>query len=194
MSRSRAGSTIEAAEQRIGPKLKLLRESAGLSLRGLAELVGFSASFVSQVENGVSSPSIASLEKLTSALGVTLADVFANPSTTETVVVREKSRPNFRSLWSRARIDLLIAPGGCRTLEAFLVTLEPDGASGKHPSTVNFDQFAMVMVGRITLTHTIEEIELGRGDSVAIRAKTPHRWHNPGRDSAQVLIVSSKIR
>jgi transcriptional regulator with XRE-family HTH domain len=193
MSKRREKSTSEVAEQQIGPKLKQLRKSAGLSLRSLAELVGFSASFVSQVENGLASPSIASLGKMTSALGVTLSDVFATRSTTETVVIRARSRPSFRSLWSRARVQLLIAPGGCRTLEAFLVTLEPEGVSGKHPATVSFDQFAMVVDGRITLTHAGEVIELGQGDSVVIRAKTPHRWRNPGHNSAQMLIVSSRI-
>jgi hypothetical protein len=40
------------AEQRIEPELKRLRERAGLSLRTLGDEAGFSASFLSQRENG----------------------------------------------------------------------------------------------------------------------------------------------
>ena len=66
----------DTAEQRIGPEIKRLRENADLSLRALAERAGFSASFISQLENGLVSPSIASLGKIASTLGVTLGDLF----------------------------------------------------------------------------------------------------------------------
>ena len=121
MSTKREAGASATAEQRIGPALKRLRESAGLSLRTLADQIGFSASFLSQAENGVVSPSINSLEKMASALGVTLADLFSVEPTTEGTVVRAHARPNFRSAWSKARIDALMPSGGSRTLEALMV-------------------------------------------------------------------------
>jgi len=193
MSTKRETSASETAEQRIGPALKRLRESAGLSLRTLADQIGFSASFLSQAENGVVSPSINSLEKMASALGVTLADLFSVEPTTEGTVVRAHARPNFRSAWSKARVDTLMPSGGSRTLEALMVMLEGGGSSGKHQATSRVDQFAIVWDGSIVLTHAGEEIVLNAGDSVLVRAKTPHRWHNPGHDSAQILIVSSRV-
>jgi transcriptional regulator with XRE-family HTH domain len=193
MSTKREISQLETAEQRIGPALKRLRESAGLSLRTLADQIGFSASFISQAENGVVSPSIASLEKMASALGVTLADFFSVEPTTEGAVVRAHARPNFRSAWSKARIDALMPAGGSRTLEALMVMLEGGGSSGKHQTTSRVDQFAMVWDGSLVLTHGGEEIELNVGDSVLVRAKTQHRWHNPGSKSAQILIISSRV-
>jgi transcriptional regulator with XRE-family HTH domain len=164
-----------------------------LSLRTLADRAGFSASFISQVENGVVSPSIASLEKMASTLGVTLADLFTIETATEAVVVRAGARPHFRSSWSKARVDALMPSGGSRTLEALMVTIEGGGSNGKRPVISSVDQFAMACDGRITLVHAGEEIELTRGDTVLIRARTPHRWHNPGRQPAQVLIVSARV-
>ena len=58
-------------------RLLMLREAKGLSLRTLAEKVGLSASFLSQVERDEVSPSIASLEKIARALRVALASLFA---------------------------------------------------------------------------------------------------------------------
>ncbi len=47
-----------------------------MSLRALADRVDFSASFLSQIENGQCSPSISSMEKIANALGVTLGQFF----------------------------------------------------------------------------------------------------------------------
>jgi len=74
-----------------------------------------------------------------------------------------------------------------------MVTIEGGGSSGKRPSISGVDQFAMACDGRLMLMHADDEIELNRGDTVLIRAKTPHRWHNPWEESAQVLIVSSRV-
>lgn len=194
MAKTREPTPHESAEQKLGPVLKRLREGAGLSLRTFAEIVGFSASFISQVENGVASPSIASLEKMASALGVTVADLFAGDNSDQAVVVRAAARPNFRSAWSKARIDALIPHGRTGKLEALLVTLEPGGSSGKGASVADVDQFAMSIKGKVVLTHAGDDFLLEQGDTVLIRARTSRRWHNPGSLSAQILIVSARAR
>jgi transcriptional regulator with XRE-family HTH domain len=185
--------SLKTAEQRIGPELKRLREDAGLSLRTFAELAGFSAGFISQVENSVVSPSIASLEKMASTLGVTLAELFTPASVPQAAIVRVDARPSFRSSWSKACIDALMPLNGSRRLEALMVTLDPGGANGKRPAPAGRDQFAMVWEGRVVLTHAGEDIQLNRGDSVLIRAGVAHRWFNAWREAAQVLIVSSGV-
>jgi transcriptional regulator with XRE-family HTH domain len=192
MPPKREGPAVETAEQRIGPELKRLRERTGLSVRALAEQAGFSASFISQLENGVVSPSIASLEKIASMLGVTLGDLFTASEATDVAVVRADVRPNFRSSWSKARIEALMPLSAGRSLEAMMVTLEPGGTSGKRPSPGTLDQLAVVFEGQLTLTLAAEQIALDRGDAVLIRARAPRQWHNTGVLLAQVLIVSSR--
>jgi quercetin dioxygenase-like cupin family protein len=186
------GTPVETAEQRIGPELKRLRERAGLSVRAFAEQAGFSASFISQLENGVVSPSIASLEKIAAMLGMTLGDLFAASEATDVAVVRADVRPNFRSSWSKARIEALMPLSAGRSLEAMMVTIEPGGTSGKRPAAGTLDQLAVVFDGRLALTLAGEQLELDRGDAVLIRARAPRQWHNTGAVPAQVLIVSSR--
>jgi transcriptional regulator with XRE-family HTH domain len=183
-----------AAEQHIGTALRRLRKDAGLSVRTLAKNMGFSASFISQLENGLVSPSIASLERIALTLGVTLVDLLATPSSTHVALVRAEARPNFTSAWSKARVDALTPLNSARTLEALMVTLDSEGSSGKRPAVADVDQFAMVLKGRLVLTHAHEEIRLVRGDTVLIRASTARRWQNSTRQPAQVLIVSSRGR
>jgi XRE family transcriptional regulator, regulator of sulfur utilization len=192
MTSKRGLQAAESIEQRLGPELKRLREASGISLRTLAERAGFSPSFISQVENGQVSPSIASLEQIAATLNVTLADFFATPDTSEVVVVRADARPSFRSSWSRARIDSLMAAGKAQPLEAIMVTIEAGGSSGKHAAGLSSDQLAVVFSGHPTLTLADDTVELDSGDAVLIRARTPHRWQNRERVAAQVLLVSSR--
>jgi quercetin dioxygenase-like cupin family protein len=154
----------------------------------LADRVGFSASFISQLENGQVSPSIASLGKISAGLNTTLANLFQIASHNRAAVVRSKQRPSFRSSWSRARIGSLTPPIG--NLEALLVTLEPTGLSGKEPSTSQTDQFAFVVSGALELTLGDDVVTLRRGDSVQILAGVPHRWVNQFSRPAQFVVVS----
>ena len=62
------------SEQQIGDHLRDVRTRQGLSVRALAARAGCSPSFISQVEHGQASPSIASLERLVQALGMTLGE------------------------------------------------------------------------------------------------------------------------
>ena len=186
-------AVIRSTEARIGEVLRQLREKLGLSLRALAARAGFSASFMSQVENGQVSPSIASLEKIAGELGVSLADLFEASQTSSAAVVRGDARPGFTSMWSKARVELLTPSGAPRAVAAVAVSLAPGGASGKHPSHHPTDQFAYVLAGTITLFMGDEEISLDTGDAVTIPRKTPHRWRNQAGIESQVLIVSLRL-
>jgi transcriptional regulator with XRE-family HTH domain len=186
-------SSALATEARIGEVLKHAREGSGLSLRTLGMRAGFSASFLSQVENGQVSPSIASLEKICAALGLTLPGLFEESQAQTPVVVRAESRPGFNSSWSRARVESLSPASDRRSLAAIAVTLSPGGISGKHHTRHPADQFAYVLTGKLVLFLGDDRIELQEGDSVLIPSKSPHRWHNERDVSAQVLLVSSRI-
>ncbi|MFI5615146.1 helix-turn-helix domain-containing protein [Amycolatopsis sp. NPDC051903] len=61
----------------LGSKLRARRQDAGLSLRQFARDLGYSAAFVSQIENGKSQPSVATLYAMCSALNVSIDELFA---------------------------------------------------------------------------------------------------------------------
>lgn len=182
-----------SSEAGVGEVLKRAREGHGLSLRTLGMRAGFSASFLSQVENGQVSPSIASLAKIAAALGLSLASLFEESQVPAPIVVRAGSRPGFTSSWSRARVESLAPASERRSLEAIAVTLAPGGISGKHNTRHPADQFAYVLRGKLVLFLGDDRIELQEGDTVLIPSKSPHRWHNERDVAAQVLLVSSRL-
>src|SRR4051794_39946776 len=61
----------------LGARLRHARQKSGMSLRELARQLGVSASFVSQLENGKSQPSVATLYSITQLLGLSIDELFA---------------------------------------------------------------------------------------------------------------------
>lgn len=178
-------------EQNLGALVRQLRESRRLSLRGLAEQTGFSASFLSQVENGQASPSISSMERIAHSLGVTMGEFFRATEVSHPSVVRAGERTGLTSEWSQAEIEALGHSQPGRQLEGVIVTIRPGGTSGKRPHAHLHDQIAVMLQGELELTLGDEEHTLSSGDSATVRAGTPRRWRNVSAEPAQVLIVSA---
>jgi len=72
---------VPAAVLRIGGRIRAERLRKGISLRGLARRVGLSPSLISQIETGKCQPSVSTLYAITTALGVSVQDVFGGAGT-----------------------------------------------------------------------------------------------------------------
>lgn len=162
-----------------------------MSVRTLASKAGFSASFISQVENDQASPSIASLERIASAVGVSLVEFFGAESAGAPAVVRPGNRRNLTSVWSRAGIEALSGRGS--GIDAVMITLAPGGRSSNQPHSHKGDEFAIVFEGELTLTLGETTTVLERGDAVSFSSTTPHRWENESAEPAQLLIASTRF-
>ena len=178
--------------QNLGESLRRLREAQHTSLRALAEQTGFSASFISQIENGQCSPSIASMEKIAAALGVTLWQFFQVAQTRTPTVVRAASRSQLSLEWSRAEVEALGFLGDGSRFQAAIVRMQPGGLSGKHVRPSIADEFAFIHDGTVVLTIGEQDQTLEKGDSVTIPAGVSRRWRNDSETAAQILVISVK--
>jgi DNA-binding XRE family transcriptional regulator/quercetin dioxygenase-like cupin family protein len=70
---------VPAAVLQIGERIRTERARRGMSLRALARRVGLSPSLISQIETGKCQPSVSTLYAITTALGVSVQDVFGEP-------------------------------------------------------------------------------------------------------------------
>jgi transcriptional regulator with XRE-family HTH domain len=174
----------------IGERLRMLRKARGISVRTLAAKTSFSASFISQIENGQASPSIASLERIAEVLGITLGGFFSPQPINTTRIVRVAERQELMSSWSRGKIEALGPTEGPSKLEVVLITLSPGGRSGSRQHTNRREQFVMIMDGTITLLLESETYKLKRGDAVSLNPDTPHLWENRSARSVRILVVS----
>lgn len=61
----------------LGEKIRFLRKEKKMTLKNLSEITNISVSFLSDIENGRSMPSVDSLSLITRALGVTVSYVLS---------------------------------------------------------------------------------------------------------------------
>lgn len=192
MAAARAFKEAGKLEIQLGSIIRRLRHKQQLSVRGLADKCGFSPSFISQVELGQASPSIASTERITSALGVTLGEFFRSAAPSLPAVIRARQRPVMQSQWSRAKIEVIGSSNEDSRLQSMMITLKARGASASKPHTRQVEQFAIVFQGAVAL-HLEDNLHLlKQGDSVSIPAGIRHYWINNSRKIVRLLIVSSR--
>jgi quercetin dioxygenase-like cupin family protein len=180
----------------IGDHVRRLRLKRHLSVRTFAAQTGFSPSFISQLENGLVSPSLGSMQKIAEALGETLGDFFAATASSaeESLIVRQAERRRLDSTWTDAHLEALGPMTRSRRLEPVLAIFGPGGKSGKRVHSQSHEEFAFVLSGRVTLTLSDEDSELCAGDAVTLPAHAPHRWQNHGEQPVKILLVFSRLR
>jgi transcriptional regulator with XRE-family HTH domain len=178
-------------QQAVGDLVRRLREQRGLSLRALAGATDFSPSFLSQLENGQVSPSIGSMERIANTLGVTLGEFFNSLGSNEGgVVSRAADRVLLESKWSRATLEALTPMRGNRPIEPFLITIEPGGRTGKHPTGQSRGEFAFVLEGEVDLTLGPDTYRLAEGDAATVLRGELRRWTNKGGARTRILVIA----
>lgn len=196
-SQGRAKKMSTAVEPRlIGDHVRRLRLKRHVSVRTFAAQTGFSPSFISQLENGLVSPSLGSLQKIAETLGVTLGEFFAATanSAEESLIVRPSERRRLDSTWTDAHLEALGPMTRSRRLEPVLAIFGPGGKSGKHVHSQSHEEFAFVLRGCVRLTLSDEESDLCAGDAVTLPAHAPHRWENRAKEPVEILLISSRVR
>ncbi len=165
--------------ERLGERIQELRRQRELTLRALSRQSGFSVSFLSQVERGLSSLSISSLRTIAGALGVDLSYFFPPPVHTN-YVTRTTDRKPFRLEGSPIAYVSLGGSFPARTLEPLLVTIPPRYRASEpfaHPG----EEFAYVLRGALTLWIDGKRHTLRPGDGIHFSARGRHTFENRGR-------------
>jgi transcriptional regulator with XRE-family HTH domain len=174
----------------IGERIRAIRLLRRLTLRDVASAAGVSESFVSQLERGRSSASVATLQRLAAALGIEVSDLFAETHQARPRVLRREGRQFLE--WGHLGRKALLTPKPFHSLEVVAAEFEPGGSTGDEPYTHgDSEELLFVLAGRVQLQLGKEIFDLGPGDSVNYRSSTPHRVSTPENVAAEVLFVIS---
>lgn len=173
----------------IGDRLRRAREDRGLTILRTAEHTGLTKGFISRVELGKTSASIASLAAICDALNLPMASLFEAPNL-HLVTREERGDAEFLG---HGVSDSVLTPPGQAGLQVIETVIQPGGGSDPEPYKIPFDQeFVTVLEGQLTLTIEGEELQLRQGDSLTFKASLPHTWANPSDTKvARVLWVLS---
>lgn len=176
-------------EADLGSRVALLRDVRGMSLRALAAAAGVSSSFLSQLENGRTNASVASLRKIAAALGVTPAQLLDDSPTHTRGVLKSDQRPTL-PLEGAQKFVLSLPP--LRNLEVYAGEFEPGGTTGNDLYTHGQSQeMLIVTAGEVVLQLGDERIAMALDDSIEFLSSVPHRVMNESEAPARVVWINS---
>lgn len=181
----------------IGRRLRELRAAADLSLDALAHKSGVSRSNISLIERGQSSPTAVVLDKLASALGVSVASMFevgpapAAPSP----LARVADQP----VWSDPASGYIrrnVSPPGVSPLQLVDVIFPAGQRVAFETSERDTDihQLVWMIDGVMEIAHGTDQWQLNPGDCLAVRLDAPIRFHNPSAKPARYLVALTGAR
>lgn len=174
----------------LGARLKMVREQNGLSQRELAKRSGLTHSTISLIEQGQTSPSINSLEKILSGIPLTLAQFFlSSPNSSSQVVFRSserKSRPKpqlgcdvqdipHKSSHALIALQKIILLGGADM--GAIPQISPRAVTG------------FVIAGELELTADFHVSLLNVDDAFSLSAHQPYRLRNLSLVEPCILLI-----
>ncbi|HLY35535.1 MAG TPA: MerR family transcriptional regulator [Candidatus Limnocylindria bacterium] len=171
-----------------GAVLRDLRRARGLSLRAAGERAGLSPSLIGAIERGAAVARVASLQRLTSAYGTTVAALIGRPGR-HGRVTRARRRRRLELGHDSIRIEQLA--DDATLLEPQLFHLAP-GSSSDGAYAHAGEEFLFVLSGAITVwVGERERYRLAEGDALVFPSNLPHRWRNGASRETRLLWINT---
>lgn len=190
MSAEPATDPIRSA---IGQAIHRARTDAGLSMRTLADRCGVSQPFISAIERGQSTPSVATLYRLADVLGTEPAALLPVHRADEVSVIRAgEGRMMPSSDSPDSAVGRILISDDRRHLEIYEYSLSQDDDLDvwfEHPGHVILHVLAGSL--RVELTAHPPKV-LGPGDCMVHPGAIPHRWSVQGEDPVRVFLVVNR--
>ena len=185
---TRGGGVREGGS--LAEKLHAARRRRGLSLREASSLAGLSVSHLSAIERGTRNISLAGLQRLAVALGISVSDLFGSSSGSGRLVHAGR-RPVLDTGDPRVRVESLAV--GAQLLEPHLYVVQPGGGS---EGSYQHDGEEMVYVLQGEVEFWLNELErhvVQAGDCLTFPSSLRHRWRNSGTGRLEMLWVNTPI-
>ena len=171
----------------LGRKIRDLRQQYNLTQGELADRCELTKGYISQLENDLTSPSIATLTDILNALGSNLSDFFREDSDEKIVFSQDEyiEKQSDGMVW-----NWLIPNAQKNMMEPVLVELEPEAAA-----PIDFphdgEEFGYVLEGRISIIVGGKAHSAKKGESFYFTANREHRIVNKGKGRAKFLWIST---
>ncbi len=171
----------------LGEKIKRMRNQLGLTQEELADRCELTKGYISQLENDLNSPSIATLTDILSALGSNLSEFFREETEEKVVFSKEefieKDSDGVKWNW-------LIPNAQKNMVEPVLVELS-EGVSTAGDIPHEGEEFGYVLEGKISIVLGNKRYTAKKGEAFYYAASKPHSIVNKGKGKAKFLWVST---
>jgi quercetin dioxygenase-like cupin family protein/DNA-binding transcriptional MerR regulator len=170
----------------IGARFRKLRLERAESLATVANAIGVSVGFLSNLERSHSGASIAIMRKLAQYYGLNLLHLFT-PTDSPGPLVRPADR---KKLEGGPGVQMELLASGDVTMEPHLFRVAPGAGCGESYSH-HGEEFLYIVAGRLNIVLGEEQFQLRAGDSFYFTSNTPHSWTNPGKIETKILWINT---
>jgi transcriptional regulator with XRE-family HTH domain len=171
----------------IGQKIKERRTEMNISLRVLGSLTGLSASFLSQIENDLTDPSISSLQKIAKALKTPMF-TFLNGGGQPEQVVRRDARKQLSFPNPHVQFDLLTSDLN-RQMAGFLIHLKSGESHHAQQLFKATEEMMYVIEGQMNIQIGESTHSLSPGDSIYYEGSQLVSFTASGADDLVILCM-----
>ncbi|PSH67509.1 MULTISPECIES: cupin domain-containing protein [Phyllobacterium] len=193
-ARDNSREIADANPSRLGTRLKLARQTRGLTLKALSEAANCSESLLSKIENGKASPSLPMLHRLVQVLETNIGWMFEESDGEEGIVFRAGARPLIALDPLRRgegiSLERIIPYSQGHLLQCNIHHIEKDGASAG-PIQHAGEEVGYVLAGEIELIVGERQFLLSAGDSFVFNSDLPHHYRNTGSERASIFWVNT---
>lgn len=173
----------------IGKKIKRLRIAKQLTQEELAIRCELSKGFISQLENDLTSPSIATLIDILDILGTNLQEFF-NEDKVEKIHFKKEDMFEKENKELNYNIKWLVPNAQKNEMEPILLTLSPLGHYNLEEPHEG-EEFGFVLKGSVTLHLGKKKFKIKEGESFYFKSVHKHYISNPNKSIAEVIWIST---
>ena len=170
----------------IGSKLRDLRLKNGLTQEELADRAELSKGFISQLENDLTSPSIATLIDILQLLGSSLREFFSDSDDSQLTFTQEDY---FRKEADGTVVTWIVPTAQKNALEPIILELSP-GATTDPDYPHEGEEFGYVLEGEIEVVVGDRKSVARKGDSFYFTSDRQHFIRNIADGKSKILWVS----
>jgi len=174
-------------EKSIGDRLKEFRKNRGFTMRDLAERCNLSVNAISLIERGENSPTVSSLKRLSSALGVSMNELLEK--TIDSSIVHIKKNQGMHIHKNNFEIESLGFGLADQQIDPYRIIINPGVDTSSKVITHPGQEFVFCLSGLINYYVGDQQFKLESGDSLLFNAMYPHGWCNPNSVPVELIII-----
>lgn len=175
----------------LGADVRSLRKSRGLTLVEMADTLGKSVGWLSQIERDISTPRMRDVQEIAKVLDVPLSLFFGtqkSPEAERGLIVRADTHRTV-GVYDSGLVERLLSPDLTDAFEVIHSTFQP-GSSREDDNQRDTQELAFIVSGKLDIWIDQTPFTVAEGDSFRLRGQS-YRWANPYNQPAVAVWVIS---